>query len=336
MAVAILKKKEAGRKAKKAPEQISLPQDHETEDSFVQVASTGQPARALTPQRNSSDQINPSSPGTVPNGQLSSADQYEDFLPENSGEEEEDIDVRRSAQESNAFRKQRELESNKENVAEIPGSQTGQKRSIYDRDPLAERVPPIDSQDLDSGSHEIDISSDEGFQLQAGSSNALRQRRRKPATKKVRVRENIDVQTIDSRAEIDNDEQGAELPRTQGYQEYERINRSAKQRMAMVTKPPQIRSAWTSAETDVLYNLIIVHGTSWKLLKENDKAEGKVLVARDQVALKDKARNMKMDYLKYVYEFGDLFSMLTRYSERVESSPKILSALPLASYRSRD
>ena len=258
--------------------------------------------RALTPQRISSDLVNPSSaPANVPNGQVLPVDQHENWHPENSGEEEEDIEVRRNAQKSLAFRRQREAESNKENVAEIPESQqskTAQKRSFFDRDPLAERVPPIDSQDLDSGSHEIGISSDEDFQLQAGSSNAARHRRMKPATKKVRVRENVDIHTIDGRAEVANDDQGAELPRSQGYEEYVRVNQSAKQRKAVVTKPPQSRSAWTGAETDMLYYLITEHGTSWKLLKETD--QGGVLKARDQVALKDKARNMKMDYLKCV------------------------------------
>ena len=296
-----------------APEQIPLPLNHETEDSFVQVASTaGQAMRALTPQRISIDQVNPS-PTSVLNEQVSLVDQNENLSPENSGEE--DIDVRSSARRSLAFRKQREAESNKENDVEIPESQhskTVQKRSFYDRDPLAERVAPIDSQDIDSGSHVIDISSDEGFQHQAGSSNAAKQRRMKPATKKVRVHENVDIHTIESRAEVAGDEQGAELPLSQGYEEYVRVNQSARQRMAVVTKPPQSRSAWTGPETDVLYNLITEHGTSWKLLKEKDKAQGGVLKARDQVALKDKARNMKMDYLKYVYKFEDLFNMLTR------------------------
>ena len=272
--------------------------------------------RALTPQRMSSDQVNPS-PTSVPNGQVSLVDQHENLSPENSGEgeEEEDIDVRRSAQNSLAFRKQREAESNKENVVEIPESQqskTAQKRSFYDRDPLAERVAPIDSQDIDSASHLVEISEDEGFQLQAGPSNAAKQRRMKPATKKVRVHENVDIHTIDSRAGVAGDEQGAELPLSQAFEEYVRVNQSAKQRVAVATKPPQSRSAWTSAETDVLYNLITKHGTSWKLLKDKDLAQGKVLKARDQVALRDKARNMKVDYLKYVYKFDDLFSMLTR------------------------
>lgn len=65
---------------------------------------------------------------------------------------------------------------------------------------------------------------------------------------------------------------------------------------ARAKKKTQSRKAWTDLETEMLINLISEHGTSWKLLK--DKDVGKVLVDRDQTALKDKARNIKFDYLK--------------------------------------
>ena len=65
-------------------------------------------------------------------------------------------------------------------------------------------------------------------------------------------------------------------------------------------KPPQVRKGWTDEETQRLLELIIEFGTSWALLKSEDFAAGNILESRDQVALKDKARNMKMDYLKYV------------------------------------
>lgn len=73
--------------------------------------------------------------------------------------------------------------------------------------------------------------------------------------------------------------------------ELARINTAARAK-----KKTQTRKAWTDLETETLINLISEHGTSWKLLKEKDA--GKVLVDRDQTALKDKARNIKFDYLK--------------------------------------
>lgn len=73
--------------------------------------------------------------------------------------------------------------------------------------------------------------------------------------------------------------------------ELARINTAARAK-----KKTQTRKAWTDLETETLINLISEYGTSWKLLK--DKDAGKVLVDRDQIALKDKARNIKFDYLK--------------------------------------
>lgn len=73
--------------------------------------------------------------------------------------------------------------------------------------------------------------------------------------------------------------------------ELARINTAARAK-----KKTQSRKAWTDLETETLINLISEYGTSWKLLK--DKDVGNVLVDRDQTALKDKARNIKFDYLK--------------------------------------
>lgn len=305
--------------------------------------------RALTPQRIPNEQTVPSpAPANNANRQGQLADQNDDWHLEDDGEDEDDIIVQRT-QASLAYRKQQEAESNKENVAEIPESQSTRsapKRNILLPDPFAKRVPPVDQSDRES-----DISSDEGFQVQRESSNTARQRlstsrtkrhapeparpaRRSP--KKVRVQENPDVRILNGRDEVAGDEQEAGLPLSQGYEDYVTVNQTARQKMAVVTKPPQSRSAWTGPETDMLYNLITEHGTSWKLLKAEDLQQGHVLEARDQVALKDKARNMKMDYLKYVYKLSDFSSKLTRQTEPVESYHRISSAYLLANYRSGD
>ena len=310
-----------------ASKETSLPEAHEAH-SVVQVASTAGPSvQALTPQKIHDDQVMPSPvPAHVSNTQAPSADQIDSWDPDDNGEnqdEEENIIIRRNAQESLAYRRKREAESNKENVAQIPESQQNrmaEKPSIFDRHPLAEKVAPIDSQDSDENGEANEVSSDEGFQFQEGSSKATRQRQLKPATKrpapesarpkrqtpkKVRVRENVDVHTLDEDGGVARDEQEAEVPLSQSHDEYMRVNQSAKQRMAMVPKLPQSRNAWSSVETDMLHYLITEYGTSWKLLKTEDLTQGHILAARDQVSLKDKARNMKMDYLKYVPKLHD-------------------------------
>ena len=289
--------------------------------SDIQVASTAGPStRALTPQRNFNTQVIVSSaPANVTNGQTPLADQHHNWRPEDN----EDEDIARDARASLAYRTQRETESNKENVAQIPESQrtlTVKPRSMYDRHPLAEKVSPIGSRDSDANGQGSEISSDEDFQHQAEPSNAAMRRHSRSATKrpasnpavlqrrspkKVRVQENTVSDTLNGSADVARDEQETELPPSQAYEAYVRVKKSAKQRTAVMTKPPQRRSAWTPAETEMLQHLITEYGTSWKLLKEQDLEQEYVLEARDQVALKDKARNMKMDYVKYVYKFSD-------------------------------
>lgn len=348
-ATAILKQRKADRKVAKAAAQISMPQNQETA-SEVQVASTAGPSmRALTTQRGFYEHVIPASaPPEVPNEPAPSADQDEYWRPEDNEEEDPDKNARISI----AYRIQLEAESNKENIGEIPESQhnkTAKQRSMNDPDPLAERVSPIDRQD--SNSEENGGSADEGFQFQAESSNAAIQRRYKPATKrpaveparlqrrspkKVRLQENMDAHILNGSANVVRDEPETELPLSQVHEGIVSANQSAKQKMAMVKKPPQRRSAWTVAETDTLHHLITEYGTSWKLLKDQDLMEDHVLEARDQVALKDKARNMKMDFLKYVYQFSDLLNKLTRQSGLVRPCHRILSAFPSASCRSTD
>lgn len=59
----------------------------------------------------------------------------------------------------------------------------------------------------------------------------------------------------------------------------------------------QTRTPWSDEETDRLLFLIQKHGISWSLLKDKDGENG-VLKNRDQTGIRDKARNMKIDYLK--------------------------------------
>ena len=88
-------------------------------------------------------------------------------------------------------------------------------------------------------------------------------------------------------------------PRPSQLANYKKANLQAKLNTAVRPKKVQSRKAWTDEETERLIRLIEKYGTSWKLLKERDKPQ-KVLIHRDQVALKDKARNIKLDFLKYV------------------------------------
>ncbi len=96
-----------------------------------------------------------------------------------------------------------------------------------------------------------------------------------------------------------NNNEGDQEPHPTPIENYKMARKAAKKTTADRTKKKvQTRKQWTDYETETLINLIQDHGTSWKYLKDRDEEKGKVLVNRDQTALKDKARNIKFDYLK--------------------------------------
>jgi hypothetical protein len=84
------------------------------------------------------------------------------------------------------------------------------------------------------------------------------------------------------------------------------INQEARQNTAkrlVKRRQPQQRSRWTEVEVERLVELIEDYGVSWAYLltMDGEHPQGAVLQQRDQTSLKDKARNMKIDFLKYVF-----------------------------------
>lgn len=88
--------------------------------------------------------------------------------------------------------------------------------------------------------------------------------------------------------------------------DYTRVNQEAKfksMQYKMLKGPSvQTRRQYSEEETLRLIELIELCGTSYARILNEDLAhpDGPVLQNRDQKALKDKARNIKMDFLKYV------------------------------------
>ena len=81
---------------------------------------------------------------------------------------------------------------------------------------------------------------------------------------------------------------------------------------------PQNRTKWSPAEDDRLISLIEEVGCSWARIKKLDADSGNILELRDQVALKDKARNMKYDFLKTGVRLPDNFEGVTLSSRQKE------------------
>lgn len=65
-----------------------------------------------------------------------------------------------------------------------------------------------------------------------------------------------------------------------------------------VPNGPQQRQRWSIDETEALINLIDQYGCSWVTILK--KGKGVFAETRDQVSLKDKARNIKVELLMYV------------------------------------
>ena len=310
-AAATLKRRMSGRQASKLAEQAST-DDAQGPASDIQVASTAEPsARAVTPQRQAKA---PGIPSSAP-------PKYQDYeLRPQEPDDEDDrplpaLEIEEEVRRDHvlAMRDHAEAESNKENIVETQTNlqaPSGQRRLI-DRQENATRVA-FDSQDTDSNQNAspADLDDEDDFQEQqppVGSSSrrSLKSSNKRTATepprsqgpspKKVRIHA-----ANGARAQSIAQDRHPSRPPASQIQEYLAANAAAKERKAWQVKPPQVRKGWTEEETERLLELIEEHGTSWALLKSEDFVAGNILESRDQVALKDKARNLKLDYLKYV------------------------------------
>ena len=215
---------------------------------------------------------------------------------------------------------QSQAQSNKENnpALALRSREGSKRRAFIDWQPGAERVT-FDNLDASQDTHRIvrgakrssvdagieqgdeeSISQDEGFQndnrpIARGKQPAKRSRTR-------RSRGNGQESRDDIRTVVTQEDDPPAPPST--AQIYKQVNSQAKVRTAQLApKKPQTRKPWTDEEVQLLIDLIENHGTSWALLKsidfdKNEVAGKNILRDRDQVALKDKARNMRVDYLK--------------------------------------
>lgn len=231
---------------------------------------------------------------------------------------------------------EREAAANKENMAEIANMQGStspggtrrpplapRKLGIMDTQPDAQRVT-FDSQfqdmpessrgtkrgfgvAMDAEGDELDEpSQDQGFQqdtrtFDVGARRAVKPARAPRRTKKARIAQAAQAIneaeqdfTQPGQATQDNSVPGST------FDAYRQSKERAQEFQATQPKKVQVRKAWTDEETGLLLDLIEEHGTSWRLLKQIDLDNDYILKDRDQVALKDKARNMKLDFLKYV------------------------------------
>ncbi|KAL8892833.1 MAG: hypothetical protein Q9215_000197 [Flavoplaca cf. flavocitrina] len=213
-------------------------------------------------------------------------------------------------------------ESNKENVAVPIGSEPAPSSQLDLRREASKQKKPFpkriafdsqESEQADVRESPSDISEDEGFQTdtrRVASSKSLNTARRndtdsangRSPPKRARTgRERRVAVEGDNIADFVQRHNAVNAPPPASQAEiYQLANSKAKERVALRPKRTQTRKPWSVEEIDRLLELIEEHGLSWSLLKKLDHAhrDGPLLQERDQVALKDKARNIKLDYLK--------------------------------------
>ena len=207
------------------------------------------------------------------------------------------------------------IEADKENAEPGPsGRREAQRRgrSFVDPQQGATRIAFEDSQTVEtSGSlhtapeHEDDSaepSQDTGFEpdVRAGPAN----NKRKPAvsydsprTKRTRVEPEREYRPHAPAPNLQASPSAQNRVLSATGDDYMIANQIAKSRTAAWTagKEPRTRKPWTFDETSCLIEAIQDLGVSWARIK-GENAER--LIQRDQVALKDKARNLLFDYLK--------------------------------------
>ncbi|MCJ1437246.1 hypothetical protein MMC27_006632 [Xylographa pallens] len=217
-------------------------------------------------------------------------------------------------------------EEDKENRPQPSSTSTapGKQRLFIDRQPNAEKIsfesqaessrtcaPNVTSKrprqnESDEEEQASDPSEDEGFQKDSRpnlpkSSFAKRHvSASAPKSPAKRVRLEAERERTTS---IDRDIQAgvlqANAPPPMSQSQIYRAAQTQSRKVTALHNPKRVqkRRAWTDEETEVFIDLIGEYGISWSLLKTMDEDNGNVLAYRDQVALKDKARNMKVDFL---------------------------------------
>jgi len=324
-AVASLKRIEASRKAALESEPISRQQDQPTASDIQVTATAGPSTRALSPQKDTGSVVPSSASAKITDQKAAEPPQDDSLRPQEMDDEDELImtdsvsHLKEIGRQVFSRQAKQQAESNKENIefpmAQVePQSGIRQKRRFIDRQPNAQRVEFDNTQESDGNfqpSQIEDVSEDEGFQTSHQIVNVAARRRLKPsqehpasqptrpqgpARKRARIQETGPPGTLDVIPDRMNDE-----PSPSSLLEvYKVANSAAKERTNLQPRLPQIRRPWSDEETSQLLDLIEDHGISWSLLKKEDQEGGGLLQDRDQVALKDKARNMKVDYLRYV------------------------------------
>jgi len=196
-----------------------------------------------------------------------------------------------------------------DNVEPTQASQATNDRPIVSSG--AKRARPDETEDL--GDYEA--SEDEGFQYDKRSVDTAQRRRDAPPAKRRafaqvpyassndrRIAAHAPPRTIPGSAASGSSGSDGEpvLSRSRDLaRRYEAVSSTAKAFIAArSTRAPRERHQWTEDEEAALISGIEEYGCRWSLIKQQDSAGEGFLERRTQVDLKDKARIMRLNYIK--------------------------------------
>ena len=201
-------------------------------------------------------------------------------------------------------------ESNKENMG------AARQRSFLDKQTNARKVPFNETQSPEKRRRPTEGSSDDDDEFEEDQRPAKQARKGKgrarveqvqPSTQPIRspLRPMPALRPPPSSAPAAIQDDDGEFPLSQQWQQ---ANAAAKMTVQAYREQNrdekvQVRKPWSHAEVDRLMELIEINGPKYSKILQDDKnpemyPDGPVLEYRNQVQLKDKARNIKLDFLK--------------------------------------
>lgn len=216
-------------------------------------------------------------------------------------EEEEDIESSRPQRGSQQpTQSSQGVPSSRSILDEIRKHKQG--RSFIDRQTNASRVSPVDSQRfsqvrgskrtlVETANESDEEDDDDEYEEDSRDVDFESRRAAKPAPKRQRT---------DAERRLPQNWQSPPSHPTQ----QQPSTQASPQTPNSGVRYPQVRRRWSTAEDEQLISLVGKHGTSWAMIKHQDDASPHPqLQFRNQVQLKDRARNLVMIWLRYALFF---------------------------------
>ncbi|KAI9829408.1 MAG: hypothetical protein M1819_006345 [Sarea resinae] len=373
-AISLLKKYEANPRSATRPPKPATPQAPPRNDRIETLAEPSSQPQRTSPRHHASP--GPSTAPSKPTEEVAAReDEMDAWPPPDMDDEDEPLQdtyiALPSSQQALGKYKLIQKDKNKENIFQPRArNSTSRKRAFIERQPDAERVPfgdgLDDSQAPPSGQGglsrskrprpvEQDDDEEEEMEQDNRPVDPNRRNRAPPAPrlqsttsppprspKRIRVRPNESTPASSPNQEVVEavmaHNRSSQAPRPTPYQhpDFQCVNEEAKRVVATRTAAKvQTRRPWSAEACSRFIELIEdpEYGTSWAKI---DRLNDPLLEGRGQVGLKDKARNMKFDYLKSGLVLPWNFELIQLNRGQIERLHKLGIDYQQASARAHD